>query len=100
MDAMRMLTMSFGGITAQAVGVAAQLGIVDHLANGPRTAGDLAGAPGAHAPAPPPLPPSPPPPGQRGGAAGGPGGPLPAAAPRRHAPLRRPRFGARAGRHD
>lgn len=45
-----MLTMSFGGITAQAVGVAAQLGIVDHLANGPRTAGDLAAATGTHAP--------------------------------------------------
>jgi hypothetical protein len=50
MDAMRMLTMSFGGITAQAVGVAAQLGIVDHLAAGPRTAADLAAATGTHAP--------------------------------------------------
>ena len=50
MDAMRMLTMSFGGITAQAVGVAAQLGIVDHLTNGPRTAADLAAATGTHAP--------------------------------------------------
>jgi hypothetical protein len=50
MDAMRMLSMSFGGITAQAVGVAAQLGIVDHLANGPRTAADLAAATGTHAP--------------------------------------------------
>jgi hypothetical protein len=50
MDAMRMLTMSFGGITAQAVGVAAQLGIVDHLAKGPRTAAELAAATGTHAP--------------------------------------------------
>src|SRR5262245_43783610 len=49
-DAMRMLTMSFGGITAQAVGVAAQLGIVDHLAKGPCTAAELAVATGTHAP--------------------------------------------------
>ena len=45
-----MLAMSFGGITAQAVGVAAQLGIVDQLAHGPRTAAELAAATGAHAP--------------------------------------------------
>ena len=45
-----MLTMSFGGITAQAVGVAAQLGVVDHLASGPRTAAELAVATGTHAP--------------------------------------------------
>jgi hypothetical protein len=50
MEAMRMLTMAFGGITAQAVGVAAQLGIVDHLADGPRTAAELAAATGTHAP--------------------------------------------------
>jgi hypothetical protein len=50
MDAMRMLTMSFGGITAQAVGVAAQLGLVDHLVQGPRTAAELAAATGTHAP--------------------------------------------------
>ena len=45
-----MLAMSFGGIPAQAVGVAAQLGIVDQLAHGPRTAAELAAATGAHAP--------------------------------------------------
>jgi hypothetical protein len=50
MDAMRMLTMAFGGLTAQAVGVAAQLGIVDHLTGGPRTAADLAESTGTHAP--------------------------------------------------
>ena len=45
-----MLAMSFGGITAQAVGVAAQLGLVDHLVQGPRTAAELAAATGTHAP--------------------------------------------------
>src|SRR5688572_22059431 len=50
MDAMRMLTMAFGGLTAQAIGVAAQLGIVDQLAGGPRSAADLAASTGTHAP--------------------------------------------------
>ena len=45
-----MLTMAFGGLTAQAIGVAAQLGIVDHLAGGPRTAADLAASTGTHEP--------------------------------------------------
>src|SRR3989442_13823577 len=50
MEALRMITMAFGSIPAQAVAVAAELGIVDHLVGGPRTAAELARATGTHAP--------------------------------------------------
>ena len=45
-----MITMAFGIIPAQAVAVAAELGIVDHLVGGPRSAAELARATGTHAP--------------------------------------------------
>src|SRR5439155_1557208 len=50
MEALRMITMAFGIIPAQAVAVAAELGIVDHLVGGPRSAAELARATGTHAP--------------------------------------------------
>jgi hypothetical protein len=50
MEALRMVSIAYGGLPAQAVAVAAQLGIVDHLAEGPRTAADLAGVTGTDAP--------------------------------------------------
>src|SRR5262249_58404340 len=50
MDALRMIAMAFGSIPAQAVSVAAELGIVDHLVDGPRSAGELARLTGTHAP--------------------------------------------------
>ena len=45
-----MIAMAFGAIPAQAVSVAAKLGIVDHLVDGPRSAGELARLTGTHAP--------------------------------------------------
>jgi len=45
-----MISIAFGSLPAQAVAVAAQLGVVDHLAGGPRTAAELARATGTHAP--------------------------------------------------
>src|SRR5215813_6293297 len=50
MDALRMIAMAFGSIPAQAVSVAAELGIVDHLVDGPRSAAELARLTGTHAP--------------------------------------------------
>src|SRR3989442_7027484 len=50
MEALRMITMAFGTLPAQAVAVAAELGIVDHLVGGPRSAAELARATGTHAP--------------------------------------------------
>src|SRR5882672_10934639 len=46
MEALRMITMAFGIIPAEA----AELGIVDHLVGGPRSAAELARATGTHAP--------------------------------------------------
>jgi hypothetical protein len=48
MEAFRMLGLAFGGLIAQAVYVAAKLGLADLLAGGPRTAEELAAASGAH----------------------------------------------------
>jgi len=45
-----MITMAFGIIPAQAVAMAAELGIVDHLVGGSRSAAELARATGTHAP--------------------------------------------------
>jgi hypothetical protein len=50
MEALRMISIAFGSLPAQAVAVAAQLGVIDHLASGPRTAAELARATGTHAP--------------------------------------------------
>ena len=50
MEALRMVSIAYGSLPAQAVAVAAELGIVDHLAGGPRTAAELARATGTHAP--------------------------------------------------
>lgn len=50
MEAFRMVAIAYGMLPAQAVAVAAQLGIVDHLAAGPRSAAELAQATGTHAP--------------------------------------------------
>ena len=48
-NAHRLLAMIFGGIQAQALGVVAELGIADHLQDGPRTLTELADATGTNA---------------------------------------------------
>jgi hypothetical protein len=47
-EAFRMLSLAFGAIPGQAVAVAAELGVVDQLANGPASAAELAERIGAH----------------------------------------------------
>lgn len=46
----QLLQMGFGGFVAQAISVAAQLGLADLIHEGPKTASELAEATGAHAP--------------------------------------------------
>src|SRR5436309_3045225 len=50
MEAFRMTAMAFGNVVAQAVYVAARLGIADLLEAGPKSVDELARASGAHAP--------------------------------------------------
>ena len=50
MEAFRMMSMAYGSLVAQAVYVAAKLGLADLLADGPKDVDDLARATGAHAP--------------------------------------------------
>src|SRR5436305_2086532 len=50
MEAFRMTAMAFGNVIAQAVYVAARLGIADLLEAGPKSVDELARASGAHAP--------------------------------------------------
>src|SRR5437899_739288 len=50
MEAFRMTAMAFGNVIAQAVYVAARLGIADLLEAGPKSVEELARATGAHAP--------------------------------------------------
>jgi len=50
MEAFRMVRMAYGGLVAQAVYVAAKLGVADQLRQGPVGAEDLARRTGAHAP--------------------------------------------------
>jgi hypothetical protein len=49
-ETMQMIVLAFGHIPAQAVHAAAALGVVDHLADGPRTTEELARATGADPP--------------------------------------------------
>ncbi|TMA49193.1 MAG: methyltransferase, partial [Deltaproteobacteria bacterium] len=49
MEAFRMTAMAFGNVVAQAVYVAARLGIADLLEAGPKSVDELARASGAHA---------------------------------------------------